>query len=184
MDFHTFTWEQRKLGELTENFEYGLNATAKEFDGVHKYIRITDIDDSSHVFLQDKLTSPDIDFNNANNYKLREGDILFTRTGASVGKSYRYLEKDGRVYFAGFLIRARVKHDYNSEFIFQNTLTHSYKKFVGITSQRSGQPGINAKEYASFKISVPNTEEQAAIGKLLKGVDITIALHQRNKSPT
>ena len=45
-------WEQRKLGEICVSFEYGLNAASKEYDGENKYIRITDIDDSSHEFLQ------------------------------------------------------------------------------------------------------------------------------------
>ncbi|HFD1755721.1 hypothetical protein [Enterococcus faecium] len=48
----TEDWEQRKLGELAESFEYGLNASAKKFDGSNKYIRITDIDDISHKFNQ------------------------------------------------------------------------------------------------------------------------------------
>ncbi|EQA3582026.1 restriction endonuclease subunit S, partial [Enterococcus faecalis] len=99
-------WEQRKLGELAESFEYGLNASAKKFDGSNKYIRITDIDDISHKFNQSGVTSPDIDFASADNYKLKKGDILFARTGASVGKTYMYRESDGLVYYAGFLIRA------------------------------------------------------------------------------
>ena len=83
----TDAWEQRKLGEISESFEYGLNAAATEYDGKHKYIRITDIDDSTHLFLQDDLTSPDIDFSTADDYLLQEGDVLFARTGASVGKN-------------------------------------------------------------------------------------------------
>lgn len=74
------------MGEISESFEYGLNAAATEYDGKHKYIRITDIDDSTHLFLQDDLTSPDIDFSTADDYLLQEGDVLFARTGASVGK--------------------------------------------------------------------------------------------------
>ena len=59
----TDAWEQRKLDECMDSFEYGLNAAAKEYDGMHKYIRITDIDDETHNFIQSNLTSPDIDFN-------------------------------------------------------------------------------------------------------------------------
>lgn len=172
-------WEQRKLGELAESFEYGLNASAKKFDGSNKYIRITDIDDISHKFNQSGVTTPDIDFANANNYKLKKGDILFARTGASVGKTYMYRESDGLVYYAGFLIRARIKSKISSEFVFQTTFTDSYNQFIKITSQRSGQPGVNAEEYSNFKIMIPNYEEQNAIGCFLKKVDDTIALHQR-----
>ncbi|EME7180142.1 restriction endonuclease subunit S, partial [Enterococcus faecium] len=167
----TGDWEQRKLGELAESFEYGLNASAKKFDGSNKYIRITDIDDINHKFNQNGVTSPDIDFANADNYKLKKGDILFARTGASVGKTYMYRESDGLVYYAGFLIRARIKSKISSEFVFQTTFTDSYNQFIKITSQRSGQPGVNAEEYSNFKIMIPNYEEQDAIGCFFKQLD-------------
>ncbi|MFC6289925.1 restriction endonuclease subunit S [Levilactobacillus angrenensis] len=172
-------WEERKLGDLATSFEYGLNASAKEFDGIHKYIRITDIDDSSRKFDHESLTSPDIDLSSADNYKLQYGDILFARTGASVGKTYIYSDSDGLVYYAGFLIRARIKSGVDSNFIFQHTLTSSYENFIRVTSQRSGQPGVNAKEYSIFEISVPSYEEQQRIGSFFKQLDNTIALHQR-----
>ena len=173
-----FAWEQRKLGELASSFEYGLNAAAKEYDGENKYIRITDIDDNTHEFLTDNLTSPDIELTGADNYKLTEGDILFARTGASVGKSYIYKNSDGLVYYAGFLIRARIKEEYDAEFVFQNTLTDRYNKYIAVTSQRSGQPGVNAQEYAEFEIKVPQKEEQTKIGTYFHNIDHLITLHQ------
>lgn len=172
-------WEQRKFGEIASSFEYGLNAAAKEYDGENKYIRITDIDDNTHEFLSDSLTSPDIDLTGAENYKLTKGDILFARTGASVGKSYIYRDYDGLVYYAGFLIRARIKNEYDAEFVFQNTLTDKYNKYIAVTSQRSGQPGVNAQEYSEFKIQVPKKEEQIKIGKYFQNLDNLITLHQR-----
>ena len=175
---YTDEWEQRKLGELAESFEYGLNAPSKEYDGENKYLRITDIDESSRQFKTESLTSPNIDLELADNYILKKGDILFARTGASVGKTYRYLDTDGLVYYAGFLIRARIKHEFNSEFIFQNTLTDAYYNYIKVTSQRSGQPGVNAQEYAKFEIKVPEKGEQTQIGNFFKQLDDTIALHQ------
>lgn len=179
--FKGFTddWEQRKLSELSSSFEYGLNAASKEFDGENKYIRITDIDDSTREFLQYDLTSPDISLKGAENYKLKDGDIVFARTGASVGKTYIYKESDGLVYYAGFLIRARIKSEYSAEFIFQNTLTEGYEKFIRITSQRSGQPGVNAQEYGDFDIFVPSFDEQEKIGQYFRNLDNIITLHQR-----
>lgn len=172
-------WEQRKLRELGESFEYGLNAAAMEFDGEHKYIRITDIDDSSRLFLDSDLTSPNIDLSNADNYKLKYGDILFARTGASVGKSYIYRDYDGLVYYAGFLIRARIKKEFDPEFVFYNTLTNEYNQYIRITSQRSGQPGVNAQEYAEYEIKIPIYEEQVKIGAFMRQLDNLITLHQR-----
>lgn len=178
--FSGFTgdWEQRKLGDIAGSFEYGLNAAAKEFDGQNKYIRITDIDDTTHEFLQTDLTSPDTNMYLADNYRLSKGDILFARTGASVGKTYIYKETDGLAYYAGFLIRARIKEKYDPEFVFQNTLTPAYENYIRITSQRSGQPGVNAQEYAEYELMVPSLPEQRKIGAVLQDVDNLITLHQ------
>ena len=179
--FKGFTedWEQRKLGELSSSFEYGLNAAAKEYDGKNKYIRITDIDDENHEFKQDDLTSPDTDLSVVDNYKLSEGDILFARTGASVGKSYIYKASDGLVYYAGFLIRARIKEENNPEFVYQNTLTNNYEKFIKVTSMRSGQPGVNAQEYSQFEIMIPSKVEQDKTAYCFRNLDNLITLHQR-----
>ena len=175
----TDAWEQRKLGELSSSFEYGLNAAAKEYDGENKYIRITDIDDDSREFKQEDITSPDTDLSSAENYRLSEGDILFARTGASVGKSYIYKVSDGLVYYAGFLIRARIMSEYNAEFVFQNTLTYEYEKFIKVTSMRSGQPGVNAQEYSKYQIMVPSKPEQDKISDCFRSLDNLITLHQR-----
>lgn len=160
-------------------FEYGLNAAAKEFDGKNKYIRITDIDDTSREFLLSDLSSPDICLDGMSKYLLSSGDIVFARTGASVGKTYIYRENDGIVYFAGFLIRAKVNQDNDAEFVFQSTLSPSYEKYIRITSQRSGQPGVNAQEYGEYDLFAPSKEEQQRIGHFLRGIDSLITLHQR-----
>ena len=180
--FKGFTddWEQRKLGECMDSFEYGLNAAAKEYDGMHKYIRITDIDDETHNFIQSNLTSPNIDFNSdVSDYKLNVNDIVFARTGASVGKTYLYNQNDGDLYYAGFLIRGKVNEDCDAGFIYQNTLTTDYDSFIRITSQRSGQPGVNSKEYTTFRLNIPCKGEQEKISKLLNRLDKLFTLHQR-----
>ena len=118
----------------------------------------------------------------AENYRLQEGDIVFARTGASVGKTYIYKPSDGIMYYAGFLIRARIQPEYSADFVFQNTLTEQYRKFVAITSQRSGQPGINAQEYSTFEFSVPSYAEQQQIGAFFRHLDHLITLHQRKYS--
>jgi type I restriction enzyme S subunit len=172
-------WEQRKLGDVAEGFDYGLNVASTDFDGENKYLRITDIDDETRLFIQEYVTSPDIDLETAANYILHEGDILFARTGASVGKSYIYRDSDGLVYYAGFLIKAHVNNENNADFVFQNTLTESYNKYIQVTSQRSGQPGVNAKEYQEFSFWVPKKEEQDKISAYLRHLDHLITLHQR-----
>lgn len=172
-------WKQRKLGDVANSFEYGLNVAAKAYDGINKYIRITDIDDVSRKFLFNNLTSPNVNISEAINYQLKKGDILFARTGASVGKTYLYSEKDGMVFYAGFLIRAKISSSYDSNFIFQNTLTENYRRYIQITSQRSGQPGVNAQEYGEYKLMIPRLLEQKKIGNYFKYLDTLITLHQR-----
>ena len=170
------------LGEISNSIEYGLNASAKDFDGIHKYLRITDIDDSSRLFLTDKLSSPDVNFTDEDyeNYKLQKNDLLFTRTGASVGKTYLYRKSDGEVYYAGFLIRARLRDSFDGNFVFQQTLTDKYKQFIEITSQRSGQPGVNGKEYGEWKIGMTSYHEQSAIGSLFRTLDDLLASYKDN----
>jgi type I restriction enzyme S subunit len=145
--------ERVYLGNVVEGFQYGLNAAAKPYDGENKYIRITDIDDQSHLFKKENLTSPSGFL--PDDYLLQENDIVFARTGASTGKTYLYSPSDGKIYFAGFLVRARVKKAYDPRFVFYQTQSDSYKRWVQIMSLRSGQPGINAKEYAQYAFYCP-----------------------------
>ena len=175
-------WEQRKLGEMSEKMEYGLNAPAMEYDGANKYLRITDIDEETREFTKTNLTSPRINLSESAQYLLARKDILFARTGASVGKTYCYREEDGDVYFAGFLIRARIKNTFDEEFIFQYTLTKMYSDYINVISQRSGQPGVNANEYSNLSILTPNLSEQEKIGLMLRKIDSYISLHQRTPS--
>lgn len=175
-------WKYIILSEISNSIEYGLNASAKNFDGIHKYLRITDIDDSSRLFLTDKLSSPDVNITEEDyeNYKLQKNDLLFARTGASVGKTYLYRESDGEVYYAGFLIRARLRDSFDGNFVFQQTLTDKYKQFIEITSQRSGQPGVNGKEYGDWKIGMTSYSEQSAIGSLFRTLDDLLASYKDN----
>ena len=172
-------WEQRELGEMADSFEYGLNAAAAPYDGKVKYLRITDIDDETREFVQDDLTSPDVSVGQIDAYLLNEGDILFARTGASVGKTYRYQAKDGLTAFAGFLIRAIPSADSDSCFLYQSTLTEAYKRYIDVSSQRSGQPGVNATEYAQWSMMAPSLSEQRRIGTFFRNLDDLITLHQR-----
>lgn len=170
-------WKKKRLEEMGASFSYGLNAAATTYDGQHKYLRITDIDDESRKFSGKELTSPNVDLSNASDYldyKLQENDIVFARTGASVGKTYLYDTSDGDVYYAGFLIRVKIDSKYDANFIFQKTLTSDYSHFVVVTSQRSGQPGINAQEYANWEMLVPELNEQKKIGRFLTDFDKNI----------
>ena len=164
----TEEWEKQRLSNILE-FEYGMNAAGKEFDGENKYIRITDIEESSRKFLQTKLVSPEGKI--TEKYRVKFGDILFARTGASTGKTYKYTNNDGKIYFAGFLIRGRVDKKTSVDFIFCLTLNYKYKSWINVMSMRSGQPGINAKEYGSYEFRIPKIKEQQKIGDFFMLLD-------------
>ena len=165
------------LQDCCSDFSYGLNAPAKAYDGVNKYIRITDIDENTSVYKSDDPVSPDGLL--SDEYLVNENDILFARTGASTGKTYLYNQNDGRLFYAGFLIKANVNNNCDPYFIFSQTKTQSYRRWVEIMSTRSGQPGINSQEYASYPLYVPSKEEQEKIALLLRCLDKRILVQSK-----
>ena len=167
--YSSVTWKEVALCDVASGFEYGMNAAATVYDGSHKYIRITDIDDNSHLYSQNVPVSPEGQVDEK--YRVRENDILFARTGASVGKSYRYQRSDGDLYYAGFLIRIHVNSDVNCGYVFQNTLTEAYRRWVLLESARSGQPGINADQYKQYRFLLPPLELQNKISALATNLD-------------
>ena len=169
-------WKKTKFGDIATGFDYGMNAAAKSYDGVNKYIRITDIDEASSTYTDKDIVSPDGIL--TDNYLVNNRDILLARTGASTGKSYLYKQSDGKLYYAGFLIRANVTtHD--PYFVFSQLHTHRYWRWVSIMSARSGQPGINSQEYSSFPIYTTSIEEESKIAKLLSLLDERIATQNK-----
>lgn len=162
-------WEEKRLGDICKPLMYGMGAAAIPYDGQNKYIRITDIDDESHKYKSNDIVSPAGMLEEK--YLVCKGDILLARTGASTGKSYLYDEKDGKMYFAGFLIKAHVNEECDAKFIYAQTLTTKYMNWVKLTSMRSGQPGINANEYSSYAVSIACIPEQRKIASFLSTID-------------
>lgn len=168
-------WEVKKLGEcLKTNPDYGINAAAVPFnDTLPTYLRITDISDDGYYVNQDKVS---VNHVQADSFYLEESDIVFARTGASVGKSYLYDKNDGKLVFAGFLIRLRPDQEIlNSAYLKYITQTKNYWNWVNTNSMRSGQPGLNSNEYKSFEVSLPSIEEQTRIATILSDMDAEIA---------
>ena len=164
------------FGDIAKGFDYGMNAAAKSFDGNNKYIRITDIDEVSSQYLYDDVVSPDGELEDS--YLVKENDILLARTGASTGKSYLYRNSDGKLYFAGFLIRANI-YKHNAYFVFSQLHTLRYKKWISVMSARSGQPGINSQEYASFPVYTTSLQEEDKIATFLKLLDERITTQNK-----
>ena len=176
-------WTVVPLGELLQGKpEYGVNAPAVPYsDGLPTYLRITDIDENGRFITEGKAS---VEFEVTDDDYLMEGDIVLARTGASVGKSYRYRPEDGRLVFAGFLIRIRPNQNrILPAFLSSFFTTRRYWDWIRLTSARSGQPGVNATEYAALPIPIPprvdspsELTEQERIGECLMAIDVQIAI--------
>ena len=165
-----------KLKDLSlTNLEYGSGAATIPYDGKTRYVRITDIDDQGKLS-SDFVSPSSID----DKYILNDGDILFARTGATVGKSFRYHTSDGRCLYAGFLIRVvpnqlLVRPDYLWFF----TKSPKYKTFVQNSMKVVAQPNINAKQYGDLELYVPSLNEQDSIISIFSTIKATIELRQQ-----
>lgn len=171
-------WKRMELKEVCKKISYGINAPAGEYNGCWKYIRITDIDEKTHKFNQHSPVSANIDHDQKllTKYKVQTGDVLFARTGASVGKSYHYDPIDGNLVFAGFLIRCSLDlNKCNSYFVYLQTLTKRYSNWVKENSMRSGQPGLNSEQYGNFELVLPSLGEQDKIASFFKIFDKKIS---------
>lgn len=171
-------WMNDKFKNVFVSLSYGMSAAAKPFDGKNKYIRITDIDDFSHKYKSQDIVSPNAELKDK--YLVKNRDILFARTGATVGKTYIYNMNDGTVYYAGYLIRGNVKTEYVPMFIFYVTLTGEYWKWVNhISKGKTAQPGINSKQYESYEFLCPCFEEQQKIADFFSDFDERIELERQ-----
>lgn len=169
-------WEVKSLIHLLyESPKYGINASAVEFNyNLPTYVRITDINEDGSL---DKQNLMSVDHQESQNFFLEEGDLVLARTGASVGKSYLYNLGDGKLVYAGFLIKVKP----NKRMLLPSYLkaflsTQTYWNWIKINSMRSGQPGINGNEYGRLPIPLPPTlAEQKAIATALSDADELIA---------
>lgn len=171
--FENKNFEKKSLNEISViKGEYGLGASAGEFvEGQPRYVRITDIQENGRLDNQ-SLASPKNE-KNIDKYILKYGDVLFARTGATVGKTYKYNENDGYCVYAGYCIRFRLDLKIcNPDYIFIYTKTDNYKKWVENKQRVVAQPNINAKEYGNdLKIPIPPIELQNKFAEFVKQID-------------
>lgn len=146
---------------------YGSVSSATEFDGITRYVRITDIMDDGKLGGDIKsATKTDA------KYLLREGDILFARTGATVGKTCRYRESYGRAIYAGFLIRLIPDTTLiDPDYLYHFTKSDYYWDFVRSAQRVVAQPNINAQEYGDLQILLPKIEAQKSFAAFVRQSD-------------
>jgi len=135
---------------------YGLNAPATEYqESLPRYLRITDIDDDGNLS-NDGLVSVEVD--DPDSYRIKCGDLLFARTGNTVGKAYLANGSEGNIVYAGYLIRFSLNTEVvNPSYIFAYTRSSQYWSWVRGTSRVGAQPNINAKEYGEMSLWLPET---------------------------
>lgn len=158
-------WKMVKLGEVCKKFgEYGMSVPSKSFDGI-RYIRITDITENGN--LNDDYVSANIECVDTN-YILQEGDVLFARTGATVGKTFVYRKGFGKCVYAGYLIRYRPDlSKVISQYIYYYTHFQEYYDWVKRNQKAAAQPNISAKLYNNLELPLPPLEEQHRIVSIL-----------------
>jgi type I restriction enzyme S subunit len=103
---------------------------------------------------------------------LEDGDILFARSGNTVGKSFRYHKEFGECIFAGYLIRFRPNRRIaHPDFIFYFTQSSQYQRWIEAKKRVAGQPNVNGTEYASLSLPLPPLLEQRRIVEILDQAD-------------
>ena len=153
-------WKWVRLESLSSDILYGVSESAKE-NGKYKLLRITDIQNN----FVDWDTVPYTDFNDAkvNQYLLHKGDILFARTGGTVGKSYLVEQCPLNTIYASYLIRVRLTECINSHFIKSFFESPFYWRQITDSLVGTGQPNCNGQKLANLVLTLPPLKEQEEI---------------------
>jgi type I restriction enzyme S subunit len=148
---------------LLEKPQYGANEAGiiRENNIQPRYIRITDIDENGLISANELGATI---ANAEKKYVLNENDILIARSGATVGKAYIHRELPYTCLYAGYLIRFIVNPEIIlPDYLFAYTQLNPYKEWVNAIQRPSAQPNINAEEYQSLEIPLPNLNKQREI---------------------
>ena len=160
-------WEVRRLKSIVaEPLKYGANESAELDDRtLPRFVRITDIDDAGA--LRDE-TFKSLPVEIAAPFLLREGDILLARSGATVGKSFLYSNQWGPACFAGYLIRARLRHTTClAKWLYYFCQTNGYWGYVVGSQIQATIQNVSAEKYANLYLALPLIAEQGAIIEFL-----------------
>jgi len=160
-------WNSVKLRYLKKGqFLYGANESAESEDKSQpRYIRITDINPKGLLW---ENTFKSLPLEKAKPYLLRDGDILFARSGATVGKTFIYKNYIGEACFAGYLIRYRP--DINKvvpNYIYYFTQTLGYEQWIEEINIQSTIQNVSAERYGNLFVTLPPLKEQQQIVEYL-----------------
>ncbi|MBI2877521.1 MAG: restriction endonuclease subunit S [Candidatus Tectomicrobia bacterium] len=147
---------------LREPLTYGLNEAAELEDrDLPRYLRITDFDDSG-TLRDDTFRSLPREI--AREALLEANDVLFARSGATVGKTFMFRDYEGEACFAGYLIRARtMPWKLNPLFLYHFTKTTAYEAWKNLVFTQATIQNISALKYNYLAIPLPPLSEQQSI---------------------
>lgn len=172
-------WEVKRLKWIVdEKLKYGANETTDLTDpSLPRYIRITDFDESGSLRSE---TFKSMEWEIASDYLLQDGDILFARSGATVGKTFQFKKYEGQACFAGYLIKAEPNtEDVTSDFLYYFTKSNAYENWRNSIFIQATIQNIGADKYQNLEVSLPPLEEQNRIVVFIQDkidqIDATIA---------
>ena len=164
-------WKWCRLGNITDTIQYGLSNSA-ESTGTHRLLRITDIQEGKVNW----DTVPFTKTNEPDKYALHINDIVFARTGATVGKSFLITELPYESVYASYLIRIRLIGNISPQYIYQFFNSLCYWEQITGKAVGVGQPNCNGTALKELFIPLPPLNEQKQIvttaENLLKYVDM------------
>ena len=168
--------EVKKLIDVVlSSGQYGSNTSATDYqEGKPRYIRITDINDDGS--LNDDIKTAEVI---EDKYRLIPGDIVFARTGATVGKTY--MHETGNAIYAGYLIKYQMNESKNKP-AFMKAFTHSktYYNWVANSQKVGAQPNISAAQYDNMPVLVPQIEKQEEFLAICHQADKSKLLHWKS----
>ena len=160
-------WEWTRWGELSESIQYGYNAPAKE-DGRIKMVRISDI--HNNEVLWDNVPYCDIPEQEIPTYLLKTNDILFARTGGTVGKSYLVTIVPEDAIYAGYLIRTRYSKELSPQYLKYFMESNLYWEQLREGTIATAQPNCNGKTLSRMLLPLPPLAEQKRIVDKINGI--------------
>ena len=173
-------WEWTRLGCIIDVIQYGLSNSA-ESTGDYRLLRITDIQNGCVNWDTVPFTSTD----EPEKYLLHKDDIVFARTGATVGKSFLITDLPYASVYASYLIRIRLINGISANYIYHFFNSYCYWEQVTDKAVGVGQPNCNGTALRELFIPLPSQAEQNRIvpvaDNLLKIVD-TITSEQESLS--
>ena len=163
-------WEWTTINAISKSILYGVSESAKT-NGKYRLLRITDIQNNSVQW--DSVPYTDFDENKVKSYLLSEGDILFARTGATVGKSYLVQELAEEAIYASYLIRVQTYDAVLPQYVKYYFESGYYWEQIEQGSVGVGQPNVNGTILGNLHIPIPPMHEQYRIvSELLKWMGI------------